>query len=230
MQNFVVCATKDGVEKNHAVELHSITPAILQDFVHARSLITQWKDALAKLYAERPDLRDLIPDISKLCVSRLGLKSFTTTDTCATAMRLLRILNDSIQEIAKEKGLSTDQIMVFEADCWQHLRNVWFGGVSAAVSGHLREILTDDMKELPTIYRINLDIDDLFRCIDKEFSRTANYAKGHGSEFFWWMREFHPDMYLFPVICALGGTRQDLYVEAAPAVLTNLHYYLQYLH
>eukprot|EP00956_Cyclotella_meneghiniana_P014747 scaffold22205_cov76-Cyclotella_meneghiniana.AAC.14 len=94
----------------------------------------------------------------------------------------------------------------------------------------MREVLADDLIELPAIYRINLDIDDLFRCIDKEFSKTANYAKGHGSEFFWWMQEFHPDAYLFPVIRALGGTRQDLCVEAAPAVLMNLPYYLQYLH
>ena len=106
--------------------------------------------------------------------------------------------------------------MVFEADCWQHLRNVWFGGVSAAVSKHLREILADDLKELPTIYRINLDIDDLFRCIDKEFSRTANYAKGHGSEFFWCMRKFHPDVYLFPVIHALGGTRSKTFALRQP--------------
>ena len=91
-------------------------------------------------------------------------------------------------------------------------------------------MVADDLNELPSIYRINLDIDDLFRCIDKEFSKTANYAKGHGSEFFWWMKEFHPDAYLFPVVRALGGTRQDLCVEGAPAVLTNLHYYLQYLH
>ena len=239
MQNFVVRATKDGVEKKISLSscilsvnesADSIAQAIQQEFGHARSLITQWKDATTKLYPECPDLQDLIPDISKLCISRLGLKSFTTTDTCATARKLRRILNESIQEIAKEKGLSADQIMIFEADCWQHLRNVWFGGVSAAVSEHLREILADDLKELPTIYRINLDIDDLFRCIDKEFSRTANYAKGHGSEFFWWMREFHPDVYLFPVVRALGGTRQDLCVEAAPAVLMNLPYYLQYLH
>ena len=239
MQNFVVRATKDGVEKkitlsscilseNESAE--SIASAILQEFAHARSLITQWLDATIKLYPDRIDLHESIPSVTRLCISRLGLKSFTTTDTCATARKLRRILNTSIQQIAQEKGLSEDEVIVFEADCWQHLRNVWFGGVSSAVSSYLREVLADDLNELPSIYRINLDIDDLFRCIDKEFSKTANYAKGHGSEFFWWMKEFHPDAYLFPVVRALGGTRQDLCVEGAPAVLMNLPYYLQYLH
>eukprot|EP00956_Cyclotella_meneghiniana_P040422 scaffold194930_cov35-Cyclotella_meneghiniana.AAC.2 len=240
MQNFVVRATKDGVEKkitlsscilSETESAESIASAILQEFNHARSLIKQWKDATTKLYPGRDDLQDLIPSVSRLCISRLvGLKSFATTDTCATARKLRRILNESIKQIALEKGLSEEEVMVFEADCWQHLRKVWFGGVSSALSEHMREVLADDLIELPTIYRINLDIDDLFRCIDKEFSKTANYAKGHGSEFFWWMQEFHPDAYLFPVIRALGGTRQDLCVEAAPAVLMNLPYYLQYLH
>ena len=239
MQNFVVRATKDGVEKkitlsscilSETESAESIASAILQEFNHARSLIKQWKDATTKLYPGRDDLQDLIPSVSRLCISRLGLKSFTTTDTCATARKLRRILNESIKQIALEKGLSEEEVMVFEADCWQHLRNVWFGGVSSALSEHLREVLADDLIELPAIYRINLDIEDLFRCIDKEFSKTANYAKGHGSEFFWWMQEFHPDAYLFPVIRALGGTRQDLCVEAAPAVLMNLPYYLHYLH
>jgi hypothetical protein len=64
------------------------------------------------------------------------------------------------------------------------------------------------------------------------FGLTANYAKGSGTEFGHWLREYHPGAYLFPIVCACGGTRQDLCVEGAPAVLIlmNLPYYLQFLH
>ena len=126
MQNFVVRATKDGVEKkitlsscilseNESAE--SIASAILQEFAHARSLITQWMDATIKLYPDRIDLHESIPSVTRLCISRLGLKSFTTTDTCATARKLRRILNTSIHQIAQEKGLSANEVIVFEADC-----------------------------------------------------------------------------------------------------------------
>ncbi len=69
------------------------------------------------------------------------------------------------------------------------------------------DVLNDDLKELPDIYRINLSIEDFFRCMEKEFGDNANYAKGHGAEFKQWKKEFHPDAYLFPLARACGGTR-----------------------
>ncbi len=120
--------------------------------------------------------------------------------------------------------------MNYKADCWQHLRNVWFGAVTLSLENELRDVLADDLKDLPDIYRINLGIEDFFRCVEKEFGENANYAKGHGAEFTQWMKEYHTDEYLFPLARACGGTRQDICLEGAPVVLTNLPYYLQYLH
>ena len=94
----------------------------------------------------------------------------------------------------------------------------------------MRDMLEDDLKQLPDIYRINLSIDDFFCCTEKEIGENANYAKGHGAEFAQWMKEFHADEYIFPLARACGGTRQDICLEGAPAVLMNLPYYLQYLH
>jgi hypothetical protein len=54
-----------------------------------------------------------------------------------------------------------------------------------------------------------MDIEDLYHCVEKMFGLTANYAKGSGTEFGHWLREYHPGAYLFPIVRACGGTRQD---------------------
>ena len=94
----------------------------------------------------------------------------------------------------------------------------------------MHDVLDDDLKELPDIYRINLSIEDFFRCMEKEFGDNANYAKGHGAEFKQWKKEFHPNAYLFPLARACGSTRQDICLEGAPTVLMNLPFYIQCLH
>ena len=83
-----------------------------------------------------------------------------------------------LETIAKEEeGMSSDQIATFEGDCWQHLRNIWFGGVIKQLSKILATILEDDMTKIPSIYCITTDIEDLLRCIEKEFGLNANYYK-----------------------------------------------------
>jgi hypothetical protein len=47
-----------------------------------------------------------------------------TTDTCSTAQKLRRVLNDHIKRVAEEEGFPAKRIKVFTADCWQHLHNV----------------------------------------------------------------------------------------------------------
>ena len=162
-------------------------------------------------------------------MAKLGFGSFTTTDTCNTAQKLRRILNEHISNVAKEQGYSESEIKTYEADCWQHLHNVWIGAVCKALEVEMRDVLAEDLKELPDIYRINLGVVDLFRCIEKVFGLNANYAKGQGAEFLTWFLENYSGEYLFPIMRACGGSRQDICVEGAPAVLMNLPYYLRFL-
>jgi hypothetical protein len=114
-------------------------------------------------------------------------------DTCLTARKLRRVLNDHIKRVAEEEvGFPAKRIKVFTADCWQHLRNDWFGAVTAALEGELlREVLANDLKDLPDTFQIKLDIDNFFRCMEKEFGDNVNYAKGHGAEFRQWKKEYH---------------------------------------
>ena len=73
---------------------------------------------------------------------------------------------------------------------------------------------------MPLLYRVNTKMDAILRAIDKEFSLPANYPKGHGDQFKHWLKDFHPEALLVPVLRATGS-RQDMAVEGAAAVYWN---------
>ena len=99
------------------------------------------------------------------------------TDTCATAQKFKRLLQEAIEKAAKEAGVPENQIHVFQADCWHHLRNVWIGAVVAALSQHLLGVLAKSLEQLPAMYRVNTDIIGLMIAMEKYFGRQANYVK-----------------------------------------------------
>ena len=70
---------------------------------------------------------------------------------------------------------------------------------------------------------------NLLQAVEKYVGGEANYAKGKGAVFEHWMRRYHPTAYLFVVSRACGGSRQDIGVEGAVAVLMNTPYYLEFL-
>ena len=100
-----------------------------------------------------------------------------TTDTCATAQKFKRLLQEAIEKASKEAGVPENQIHVFQADCWHHLRNVWIGAVVAALSQHLLGVLAKSLEQLPAMYRVNTDISRLMIATEKYFGRQANYVK-----------------------------------------------------
>ena len=118
---------------------------------------------------------------------------------------------------------------MFELDCWQHKRNVWFGAVIAHLSKYLTELMADDLNSFPSVLRMSTDIEDLLRCIEKMLGGTAQYAKGCGAMFTEWMLRFHIGVYLYPIVRALGGLRQDMGIEGLPEVLMNFKYYFEFL-
>jgi hypothetical protein len=66
------------------------------------------------------------------------------------------------------------------------------------------------------------------RAINKEFSLSANYPKGHGELFLEWIRENHPGVLLFHVEWA-SGSRQDLCTEGSMAIFMNYPLYVEFL-
>ena len=76
-----------------------------------------------------PQLLDSIPSPDDIDIKKLGEGGGNvTTDTCAAAQKLRRILVDGIPG-------------AYDFDCMHHLRNVWFNGMEKALTKTLNAIL-----------------------------------------------------------------------------------------
>ena len=90
-------------------------------------------------------------------------------------------------------------------------------------------MLESDLCEIHSSLRVTIDVNNILMAVEKYFGGTANYRKGKGAEYIFWMMRYHPTAYLYPVSRACGGARQDLGVEGSVAVIMNVPYYLEFL-
>ena len=93
----------------------------------------------------------------------------------------------------------------------------------------MAELLEENIEEIQYSLRVTTGIGNLIFAIEKYFGGTANYSKGKGSMFMDYMRRYHPTSYLYPVYRAWGGSRQDIGVEGAVAVIMNIPHYFELL-
>ena len=101
------------------------------------------------------------------------------TDTCNTAQKVRRILVDQIAD-------------AYELDCMNHLRYVWLGNVEKALSTYLNALMDTSLDEINPQLWITASISAVIRAVDKEFSLSSNYPKGHGELLCEWIREHYP--------------------------------------
>ena len=94
-----------------------------------------------EIFPDNANLLCLVPSAGDLSLAKLAGKGMVMVDTCNTARKFRRLLIEQIRQIAIEKGWNEENIKIFEGDCWQHLRNVWFGAVTKQLSKTLAEIL-----------------------------------------------------------------------------------------
>lgn len=71
-------------------------------------------------------------------------------------------------------------------------------------------------------------ISAIIRTIDKDFSLSVNYPKGHGDLFAQWMLEHYPGALLLHVE-RVSGSRQNLCTEGCLPIIINYPYYLEFL-
>ena len=90
-----------------------------------------------RMYPNRPDLMQLIPDAKELTVANLAEGGVIMTDNCDTARLFRQLFKEHITEVALKQGISPDQVHIHEADCWHHLRNTWIGTVLDQLSERL---------------------------------------------------------------------------------------------
>lgn len=119
---------------------------------------------------------DLVPSADGIDINKLGEGGVVMTDTCNAAQKLRRILVSIVDG-------------AYDLDCMNHLRNVWFGGVEKSLTKHVNEILRSSLDEIDSNLRVSSSISAIIRAVDKEFSLSANYPKGHGELFKSWMQE-----------------------------------------
>ena len=162
-----------------------------------------------------PDDVGLVPSADQIDVKKLSNGANVQTDTCNAAQKLRRILVEIVGGC-------------YEYDCMHHLRNVWFGNMEKKLTKQLNLLLRSDLDEIDPRLRVTASVSALIRAIDKEFSLSSNYPKGHGELFLEWMREKHPGALLLHVERA-SGSRQDLCTEGSMAILMNYPYYVEFL-
>ena len=173
--------------------------------------LQRWREVTAREFPDRPDLLNLIPNVDTIDIKKLT-DGAVTTDTCNSAQKTRRILVNIVSEI--EGGV------VHEQDCFHHLRNVWINGVAKAVSGFMKEYLSDSLDDISSFLRISPDLAHIIRAYHKEFSLTANYPKGHGELFRDWITKNYPMEFLLHAERA-SGNRQDVICMGADAVYIN---------
>mmetsp|Transcript_21419 Transcript_21419/g.44776 ORF Transcript_21419/g.44776 Transcript_21419/m.44776 type:complete len:297 (+) Transcript_21419:1703-2593(+) len=215
IQNLIIGFLEDGGFKTVALSTSiledddtatSLNESILCTFKEGWQLLDQWRETTKRMFPGHNDILDVIPESIDLTLKKLGYNGVVMTDTCETAKKFRCLLIESIEGIYLEAGISPNEIKMFEGDCWHHLRNICFGFVIKQVNKLLYALWKQDLEDIPNIFQVCADIDDLLQCIEKEFGRTANYAKGHGSMFEEWMRILHPGAYLYPIQRVCGGS------------------------
>ena len=87
------------------------------------------------------------------------------TDTCLTTQLF--------------HNLYKDELGVYKGYYFNHICNVWAGGVHKGISAWAKDTLKNDLKKIPNIWRMSLDVKQIIHLLHKEFSLIENYAKGH---------------------------------------------------
>ena len=223
LQNVIVGLMDDSNQLNPLVVSSCIfledetsekqTDGIIEKIQTLKGRLTRLREVVHELC---PHELEHLPLESEVDISKLGHGGVITTDTCNAAQKSRRILVERI-------GGDTH-----EMDCMHHLRNVWFGGIEKALTTYLNALLKDSLENIDSHLRVSTSMSALIRAFDKEFSLCANYPKGHGEEFKEWIKKNHPGELLLHVERA-SGSRQDLFVEGAPAVYWNRQYCIEFL-
>jgi hypothetical protein len=188
-----------------AIELHDK----IESFKHR---LRQLHNLLNEKY---PDYSHDIPSPDVIDIQKLGHGGCITTDTCNQAQKVQRLLSEHIPAS-------------FNYDCMNHLRNVWFCGAEKALTKDLNNHLQSSLDEIDPKLRVTAAMSANIRAINKEFSLSANYPKGHRKLFLEWIQEYHPSALLLHVERA-SGSRQDLCTEGSMAIYMNHQYYVEFV-
>ncbi len=90
----------------------------------------------------------------------------------------------------------------------------------------LNILLQSSLDEIDPQLGVTLSMSVILCAVNKDFSLSANYPKGHRKPFLEWIREHHPGVLLLHVECA-AGSRQD--TEGLMQIYKNYLFYVEFL-
>ena len=88
------------------------------------------------------------------------------------------------------------------------------------MDSHFRQELSEELKDIDARLRVNTNVPNISRGLEKLFSLTSNYPKGDGDAFRAHIEEHHPDT-LLTSAPSLKGNRQDVVIHCASAICTS---------
>ena len=197
----------------------TVCKSILECIKEKALLLDQWRAIHEEMFGTDHD----IPSSESMGLVKLDGASFNA-DTCNAARSTSRRTMEAVEEVVKEtilieEGVERD-VLLLQQDCHHHMRNVWMGAIVRHLSKYLDNLLDSDLASISFRYRVTTMMDGVLRAIDKEFSLPANYPKGHGDWFKYWLKKMHPGALQLAVERATGS-RMDLACEGAGAVYWN---------
>jgi hypothetical protein len=157
-----------------------LTGSIICTFKEGGQLLDDWRIVLKRLYPSRQDLLDMIPQSQALTSAKLANDGMVSTDTCNTARKTRCLLCKAIRTVAIEQGFREESINVMENDCWNHLRNFWFGAVIKELSSHSDEVLKDNLSEIHPILRVTTNPSNIFRAIESFLEKLQITPRDRG--------------------------------------------------
>ena len=98
---------------NDTIEM--IRDSIRWSFQTGRKMLDRRQYLTSRMYPNRPEQLARIPLAKELTISKIDDGGWVMTDTCNAASKCLRLLIESIKQIAEEEGIMKERIKVFEA-------------------------------------------------------------------------------------------------------------------
>ena len=87
----------------------------------------------------------------------------------------------------------------YDYDCMNQLCNVWLGNAEKVLKKDLNVHLRASLDEIDPKLRVTASISAIIRAVNKEFSLSANYPKGHGKIFLEWILKYYPGVLLLHI-------------------------------
>ena len=167
----------------------TLCQSIIKTIKEKALLLDGWRELHKKMFDENDHN---VPPSEQMSMSKLGKNGSVMTNNCNAARLEGSLICDQIRDIAvkedRANGGDGSNVLVQQLNCHNHMRNTWFGALVKHMSKYLKALFVSDISAIDGKYCVHTVFDSILRAVDKEFSLSANYPKGHGNWFQFWLK------------------------------------------